>query len=217
MILLAMSDLHGRQDLFDAIVEHAAGADVVVLAGDLLERRRGDVSVRDGQRECGEILTKTLQGLACPVLFVMGNDDMVVWHPPGDQFHDLHGRRIELGGWGFVGYQYSLPFMGGIHERGEEEIAMDLRQLAGQVDQRTVLVTHSPAYGVLDQTSSGYRAGSPSLAALIAERRPCVHIHGHIHSQFGREGSSFNVARGAVRIDVLTGQSEVRVDPRNGG
>ena len=51
MTVLAMSDLHGRQDLFDAIVRHATAAHVV-LAGDLLERRRGDVSVREGQREC---------------------------------------------------------------------------------------------------------------------------------------------------------------------
>ena len=210
-----MADLHGRQDLFDAIVQHATGADVVVLAGDLLERRRGGVTVREGQRECGEILTETLASVACPVLFIMGNDDMVVWDPPGERFRMIHGRREEIAGWNFVGYQYSLPFMCGIHEKPEEEVARDFAELAPLVDERTVLVTHMPASGVLDETSSGYRAGSPSLARLIADRRPCAHVHGHIHGRFGTAGRSFNVAQGAMRIELASGRAEVLVDPRS--
>ena len=214
MHVLALSDLHGRQDLFDAIVRHAPTADVVVLAGDLLERRRGDVSVREGQRECGEILARTLDPVDCPLLFIMGNDDMVVWDPPGNRFRMIHGRREEIGRWNFVGYQYSLPFMGGIHEKPEEEVVVELEELAALVDDHTVLVTHMPALGVLDETTSGFHAGSPSLSRLIEEGRPRVHIHGHIHCQFGWEGRSFNVAEGAMRIDVETVQAEVLVDPR---
>ncbi|MHC5011705.1 MAG: metallophosphoesterase family protein, partial [Planctomycetota bacterium] len=96
MKLLALSDLHGHQPLFDAIVRHAGSVDVVVLAGDLLERRRDDISVREGQRECGEILTKTLEPVTCPVLFIMGNDDMVVWRPSVQRFRHIHGQRVEL-------------------------------------------------------------------------------------------------------------------------
>ena len=216
MKILALSDLHGDQALFDAIVRHADTVEVVVLAGDLLERRRGDVTVREGQRECGDILTRTLEAVTCPVLYIMGNDDMVVWDPPRAHFRHIHGERVEVGAWNFVGYQYSLPFMGGIHEKPEAEVAADLAAIEPLIDGRTVLVTHMPAFGILDRTSSGLQVGSPSLRDMIRRTGPRAHIHGHIHAAFGRTDASFNVACGAVRIDLEDLRSEVLLDARGG-
>lgn len=106
----------------------------------------------------------------------------------------LHGRRVDLGDYNFVGYQYSLPFMGGHFEKEEPGIAADVGRLAPLKDRRTVLVTHNPAQGLLDIGVLGWSAGSTSILQVVRERDVLAHIHGHIHACFGRSGRHFNVA-----------------------
>ena len=57
-----------------------------------------------------------------------------------------------------------------------------------------MFVTHSPAFRILDVGILDRHAGSTSIAAVIQRRNPVAHIHGHIHSEFGRSGKHFNVA-----------------------
>lgn len=49
-----------------------------------------------------------------------------------------------------------------------------------------ILVTHCPPYGILDNSKSHYRYGSPKLAARVEEVKPQVHCFGHIHEGYGR-------------------------------
>ena len=117
-----------------------------------------------------------------------------------------------MGGYAFTGYHYTPPFAGDVFVKEEPEIAKDLEELAPLVDARTVLVTHAPAKGHLDQVY-GRAVGSPSLAALLERRPALAHIHGHIHEAFGREEYHFNVASGgrrrAMLIDLPSLQSRV--------
>jgi Icc-related predicted phosphoesterase len=115
--------------------------------------------------------------------------------PPfeSEQFTSLHGKRIDLNSYNFVGYPYSLPFMGGIWERPEKQIKEDLLAIEPLLDSETVLVTHSPAKRIL---ARGH--GSTSLASLLKRTTVRVHIHGHSHSAFGRWENRFNVAAGYV-------------------
>ena len=80
------------------------------------------------------------------------------------------------------------------------------------MDERTVLVTHSPALGMLDETLLGH-AGSASIRDVIGTRRVRIHIHGHIHGRFGRSGIHFNVAaagrRRAMLVDLESMTHEV--------
>jgi Icc-related predicted phosphoesterase len=103
--------------------------------------------------------------------------------------------------------------MGGINEKPENEIQKDLDKLADLVDQTTVLATHGPACGARDRVTIGGHAGSTSLRDLVDRRPPRIHIHGHIHYWFGREGRHFNVAsagrKRAMLIDLTTLQHEV--------
>ena len=63
------------------------------------------------------------------------------------------------------------------------------------MDEATVLVTHSPAAGILDIVGfRGEWAGSPSIGRAVERRNVRAHIHGHIHRRFGRQGRHFNVA-----------------------
>jgi Icc-related predicted phosphoesterase len=148
-------------------------------------------------------LEEDLLGADLPVLYVLGNDDLVAFEPPDQRFMPLHGRRVELGGFNFVGYQYSPPWMGGPWEKPDEEILVDLEELKGYLDPRTVLVTHSPAHGFLDPGFGGKKIGSCSLRKLLDSHPVRAHIHGHSHAGFGRADIHFNVASALSKRAML--------------
>lgn len=51
-----------------------------------------------------------------------------------------------------------------------------------------VVVTHTPAYGILDTTKrKGEHAGCPDLTERLRQLKPRVHICGHIHEGYGAE------------------------------
>ena len=64
-----------------------------------------------------------------------------------------------------------------------------------------ILLTHTPANGVLDLARSGVRAGCETLSATLDELKQCkMHVFGHIHEAHGaivhegRERVSVNAA-----------------------
>ena len=139
--------------------------------------------------------------------------DWIELSPQLDDQQSVHGKRIDHGGFNFVGYQFTLPFMGGVHEKSEEKIRVDLERLSPLLDSDTILVTHGPAYGILDRGILDRHAGSVALAEMISGCSFRVHIHGHIHREFGRQDRHFNVAsaqkRRAMLIDVVSMEHEV--------
>jgi Icc-related predicted phosphoesterase len=48
-----------------------------------------------------------------------------------------------------------------------------------------VLITHGPAFGLLDKIDSGENTGCENLLTKIEEIKPKVHICGHIHEGYG--------------------------------
>ena len=215
MKILVAADLHGAHDTYSWLVDVAAARtpDALVLAGDLLGHPPGFPSVEKSQAHDARQVLGILKNIRCPVLYIMGNDDLVELGSESGRIRSIHARREDLGPFNFVGYQYSLPFMGGVFEKEEAEIAEDLRQLASLIDEQTVLVTHSPAYRILDVGILDRHAGSRSILELIEERQPRVHLHGHIHGCVGRQGRHWNVGtyecRRAVLIDLETLEDEV--------
>ena len=107
--------------------------------------------------------------------------------------------------------------MAGVYEKSDEDIARDLEALAPMIDDLTVFVTHCPAKGILDRTMLGTHAGSASIRDLAKKKGVRAHIHGHIHSGFGRQGRHFNVAAlpngRAMSIDVSRMTHRVLVFP----
>jgi Icc-related predicted phosphoesterase len=102
----------------------------------------------------------------------------------------VNQRRVELGEFNIVGYQYTPPFIGGMFEKPEPEQVEDLRALEPLIDEKTVLVTHGPPLGVLD----GEQYGSRALLSAVVRRPPWLHLFGHIHQSAGRIGNSINGA-----------------------
>ena len=166
------------------------GIDALVLAGDILGFSDEVDDPEEDQAIDARRLEADLLAAEIPVLYVMGNDDLVEFVPPGEEFVPLHGHRVELGGFNFVGYRYSLPWMGSVGEKPEEGILKDLEGLAAYLDNRTVLVTHSPAHGTLDPGFGPKKIGSRSLLQLLETHPVYAHIHGHSHGGFGRDMAS---------------------------
>ena len=210
MRILAMSDVHGDFDIYrwmQSLVV-AEPIDAVILAGDLLHGAGDHLSIEEAQRREADELIKILRELERPVFYIMGNDDMIDLVYEDDRIRPIHQRTVPLGDYELLGYQFSPPFMGGIHEKLEEEIRDDLSGLEPLMHERTVFVTHTPARGFRDRTSSGTHVGSPSVLDTVGRTKVRAHIHGHIHNSFGRDGIHFNVASGrafrAMRIDIDT-------------
>jgi uncharacterized protein len=208
MRVLALSDIHGNFEVYrwmQAVVAEDP-PDVVVLAGDLLHGAGDDLSIEDAQRHEASQLIEILRELGIPLLYIMGNDDMIELGYADDFVRPIHEHPIALGDYEFLGYQFSPPFMGGIHEKPEDEIRADLLSLEPKMHAGTVFVTHTPARGFRDKTSMGAHVGSPSVLDAIRRTNVRAHIHGHIHNSFGRDGIHFNVASGrafrAMAIDI---------------
>ena len=201
MKVLATADLHGDHDIYEWLVHVSKRIqpDVVVLAGDLLGCPDGYSTVEESQRADATQILSILKNIRAPIFFVMGNDDMVELEPRESSIQSIHSRRIDLKDFNFVGYQYSLPFMAGVFEKPETEIKEDIASLANYIDERTVFVTHSPAYGILDIGIMEVNAGSISLKEVVVQNRPVAHVHGHIHNCFGIVGCHFNVAAAGIR------------------
>jgi Icc-related predicted phosphoesterase len=206
MKVLASADVHGRLEVYEWLLNAARQHDVqvILLGGDLLGCPDGFDTPEDAQRHEAGTVIDMLDTAGVPVLYIMGNDDLVELDSRSTRVQSIHGRRVTFGGFHFVGYQYSLPFMGGVFEKPDADIDADLASLTSLVDAHTVFVTHSPVLGILDPGLGESRIGSESLRRFL-ERNPClVHVHGHSHAGFGRLGKHVNVASaGRSRAMIL--------------
>jgi Icc-related predicted phosphoesterase len=182
--IIAAADIHGKRSVYKSIAFRARQKeiDLVILAGDLTR-------YRDDALE--EEIKEILHSIRKPVLFVMGNDDEYEWKSEGNLVN-INERRYMFNGVPFTGYQYSIPFIGGIFEKDEMQQSEDLARLKSLVDEETVLVTHNPCYGILDEPEPGRHVGGKELIKLCKERKPKYHIYGHIHESAGVHANHFN-------------------------
>jgi uncharacterized protein len=193
MRILAAADIHGVRAVYEWLADLSRiSCDVLVLAGDLFA---GDFAAE--QRKQAKKIISILRSSHVPVLYIMGNDDNVDLDYSDDLIQSIHGRRVTLGSYNFVGYQFTPPFVGDVFVKTDAEIEADLQGLDSLIDERTVFVTHTPAWGSLDLCYEEH-VGSRAIAQYLQRKPILAHIHGHIHQRFGREGIHFNVASAGV-------------------
>ena len=191
MRILAAADIHGSLKVYQWLIEQTPLADALVLAGDLF-----DADFEDQQRLQALEILKILPRSNCPVYYIMGNDDNVALGCNDALITPIHDSRVEFDGYNFVGYQYTPPFAGETFVKEDFEIAADLSIRGGTVDEGTIYVTHTPAFGSRD-LCRGEHVGSKALADFLDCHPVMVHIHGHIHEAFGVDDYHFNVASAA--------------------
>lgn len=124
-------------------------------------------------------------------VFIAGNHDRIAaddeaqfwaWIPEGVTYLEDSGVVIEgINLWGspvqpdLIGWAFG-------RRRGEAMRAhWDL--IPPHTD---VLITHTPPYGILDQSSSGQVLGCEVLQERLSSVCPKVHVFGHIHASYGK-------------------------------
>lgn len=179
MKLLLFSDLHCDQNAAHALCGMASQADVLVGAGDFANARRGL-----------EICLPPLLAIGKPLVLVAGNnespEELSEFCADYDFVHVLHGRGIAIEGvpfWGVGGGVPATPFGAWSYDLSEAEAAL----LLADAPQSSVLISHSPPKGCLDQSSRGQSLGSEAVKNSILQIKPKLVVCGHIHASGGRQ------------------------------
>lgn len=236
MKLLFSSDLHGldRAYLEFAAMLKKGDYSLGVLGGDLMtypsrseikearielgtkaeshsNRKQLEPSIIDfALQQKQNYYKRVLKESGKPIVFVMGNDDGIIgsgseWTSEGD-IQGVSQRRLDYGKYNLVGYHYTNPFVGGTFEKSEREQIEDFKELEKLIDKNTILITHGPAWRILDSPGDGEHIGSRALRELVERKAPRLHLFGHVHSNFGVKNhainGSYTHSRKFVSIDV---------------
>ena len=169
MRILFTSDIHDEEIVLEYIEKNEKAWDYLFIAGDI-----------STNQNYLEDLAKTRKTYVIPG----NNDPLNLREIFGDKY--LHGKKIRIGNreFAFFGFSPPTPF-GTIGEKTEEEIYIGLKRL--NIGSDTILITHSPPYGVFDNVGRGIHAGSKAIRRIIEEKQPLANICGHIHEYEGIE------------------------------
>lgn len=167
MRILHLSDTHGCHHLLRDLPE----ADVVVHSGDLC--------MVGTEQEALDFLNWFCDLPYRHKIFICGNHDDCLYganiNGLDDNVHYLCNSAIEIEGLKF----YGVPmFMGDcVTDRQNRNYA----NIPADTD---ILITHSPAFGILD-FDDNINYGSEVLLQAVTNVNPRIHLFGHIHKQHG--------------------------------
>ena len=99
--------------------------------------------------------------------------------------HYLFDSFITIDGVKFYGSPWQPEFYNWAFNlaRGEK-LAEKWKKIPGDTD---ILITHGPAYGMLDHTIGGLQVGCKDLFNRVMEVQPKIHVCGHIHWAYGQK------------------------------
>ena len=186
MRLAVLADLHGSVAHLQAIRGCLAGADAVVIAGDVTHFGGADAAAH---------IIQAMEAINPHIAAVHGNCDRAeVQTYLADRGMGVHGQAKRLGHLTFVGVGGALIGSGRTpNEADDSTLCAALHQASQGLDpscgpgpQAMVLVTHQPAYGTrLDTPLVGGHTGSRAIRAFIEQYRPILAVSGHLHESVG--------------------------------
>lgn len=167
MRILHLSDTHGRHPRLRALPK----ADVLVHSGDFC--------MVGSEQEAIDFMDWFCDLPYRHKIFICGNHDDCLYganiNGLDDNVHYLCNSGIEIEGLKF----YGIPmFMGDCVTDGQ---SINYATIPTDTD---ILITHSPAFGILD-FGDNLNYGSEELLQAVTNINPRVHLFGHIHKQHG--------------------------------
>lgn len=187
MKILAISDTHGQHRKLKL-----PKSDLVLHAG--------DISQHGDRREVEDFLD-WFGKLPHPCkIFVAGNHDFYLERSsPGSikkmlpsSVAYLLDEELVVGGIKIWGSPYTPRFYRwAFNKQRGAALAEQWKKIPADVD---ILLTHGPAYGLLDLNVDEQHTGDKQLLQKILEVKPKVHVCGHIHEGYGytkRHGIKF--------------------------
>ena len=173
MKILHISDTHGAHLRLRELPE----ADVVVHSGDFC--------MVGEEREALEFINWFCDLPYRHKIFICGNHDDYLYDATGiegldSNVHYLRNSGVEIDGLKF----YGVPMF--MEDCISNRQARNYAQIPDDTD---VLITHSPAYGILDLDDSidgeFIHYGAEEILSRVMSVHPRAHLFGHIHRQHG--------------------------------
>ncbi len=111
----------------------------------------------------------------------------------------LNDSGIEIDGVNFWGSPVQPEFLDWAFNRKR---GVDLLQHWMLIPENTdVLLTHGPAYSILDLCTDGRRVGCEDLLRTIERIKPKIHAFGHIHESYGQYEYDGTLCINACNLD----------------
>ena len=179
MRLVVISDTHGLHNR----IEDLPDGDVLVHAGDFMNSGYDPEDIRSFNRWLGAHSFKH-----CVVC--AGNHDRYFQNSPQEARSlltnaiYLENAGVTIGNVTFWGSPYTPEFLNWafMYPRGSA-VRRYWDQIPYNLD---VLITHGPPLGILDQVApGGEHLGCAELLESVVEKKPRVHLFGHIHGGAG--------------------------------
>lgn len=122
------------------------------------------------------------------VVFIAGNHDINMTVGTlllEDNVHHLQDTLEEIEGINFYGSPYTVRFGDWGFGEPEEKLVKRFNHIPKKTE---ILITHGPAYSILDKNKHGECCGSKALYEKI-KKLPNLkyHLFGHIHESYGQE------------------------------
>lgn len=211
MRIAIVSDTHGRHRELPPIE-----ADLLLHCGDgIAGRGWGREALADLDAWFGE---QAVDEVVC----VGGNHDHAVQQAlargerPFVHARCLVDETVTVGGLRIHGAPWTPELVGWAFYRDAAELR---RAWAGIPEDLDVLLTHTPAGGTLDRSSSGRSCGCVHLQAALERARPRLHAFGHIHASGGvaRQPGGLAVNAAVIERGARGLRPPVLVDLEPGG
>lgn len=178
MRIFATSDIHGNKIIFDKIKSVTSHADAFLYCGDLGgygRDSRGIAGITSSQERDAAYFYGILDTLGVESHFILGNDD---WFESSDPRHLATSKT--LGKYKLFPFEFVsiTPFTTN-REANDNKIEYELSKL--NADRDSIILAHTPPFGVGDRLLNGQRCGSRAAHRWIEKVQPKLWLCGHIH------------------------------------
>ncbi len=181
MLLIGLTDIHGKADNINKISNILAKADAIIISGDITHFGR--------ENDALEVL-ENVKKYNSNIFAVSGNCD----YPGVEKYltesgYNLNGTSKSFDGLTLIGLGGSLPCPGRTpNEFTEDELEALLTSSVSGIPVKTnlILVSHQPPVDTLnDEVRDGIHVGSKAVRSFIEKYQPLVCFTGHIHEGIG--------------------------------
>ncbi|MBW2962466.1 metallophosphatase domain-containing protein [Mesonia aestuariivivens] len=178
MKITCVSDTH---NLHEKIILPTEG-DVIIHAGD---------STEGGTKRELKNFLKWFSALPFKhKIFIAGNHDFFLENISAPELHRLIPKNvtylkdngITIEGVKFWGSPYIPSQDKWAFTKPVNKMEAHWEKIPDNVD---ILITHTPPKGILDETNRQVEIGCPALAKEILNKKPKVHVFGHLHENYG--------------------------------
>ncbi len=182
MVIVGISDLHGRVDALAALLDQVGRCDIVALAGDI---------THFGSPKDVDQVIDVCRAHADHVLAVAGNcDSASIDQRLSELGVGLAGRGVIINGVGIHGLSGIPPWRPGMYQFPEDKLASDLQLGFQQIIGASchIVLTHvPPRQSGVDRVLWGCHVGSRAVQEFVSTLQPDILLCGHVHEGRGVE------------------------------